>query len=474
MYMLVHNSIYTISNDGLGVGSEESTGFLSLLLQPVSTLLSVGFLPPHLYNKEYRGNPLSRFPGFSTRVFVEEESVLFLVSNDQQEEQEAYCFCFWTVTRAKGVDLEGFFEVRFVKVHVTNNTSNVLKFSSCRGVHRVLDEKRHWFKVELQGAQRNREAEVFQVSNDDTAVAQRRLKDKQPEEKKNTDCLVKEHEKEYLTGWKIKTGIQQQNGLVNETNVTLFAKLSVSVEGVEFKVEPHKDHTFKVEPHGNFDHVAGLHEVQTQDLIYYHLEHDREQHSTHELFNYREDNNETAFVFAEAEKIYAHESLTFNNTVTCDVISMWKVRLKDDTDARSDAEILATRGLLDKGKGNVLGMDIVKDQSGNTLRVSQSRFYNGKLEYQMVCTRLDIASEDVGMLDKFDRGLQTDVQVIVDFDYGMRRSITVMGRSITRVSFIESGFELNIVAGIATDALSKAIPGLRFQHRLNLLSNGIG
>ncbi|GJR54456.1 hypothetical protein Tco_1404977 [Tanacetum coccineum] len=135
------------------------------------------------------------------------------------------------------------------------------------------------------------------------------------------------------------------------------------------------------------------------------------------------------------------------------------------------AEIWATKGLLDKAKGNVLGMEIVRDQSGNTLRVSQSRFYNGKLvqtlleghsilslegslsrdcdvekngkwsciyavgsqEYQVVCTRLDIASADVGMLDKFDRGLQTDVHVFVDFDYTMGRSITVMGRSITRL-----------------------------------------
>ncbi|GKA88272.1 hypothetical protein Tco_0810036 [Tanacetum coccineum] len=114
-------------------------------------------------------------------------------------------------------------------------------------------------------------------------------------------------------------------------------------------------------------------------------------------------------------------------------------------------------------------MEIVRDQSGNTLRVSQSRFYNGKLvqtllkghsiltlegslsgdcdvekngkwsciyaigsqEYQMVCTRLDITSADVGMLDKFDRGLQTYVQVFMDFDYAMGRSIIVMGRSIT-------------------------------------------
>ncbi|GJT87164.1 ALP1-like protein isoform X1 [Tanacetum coccineum] len=40
-----------------------------------------------------------------------------------------------------------------------------------------------------KGAQWNREAEVFQVSNDDAVVAQRRLKDNQLEEKTNMDCL---------------------------------------------------------------------------------------------------------------------------------------------------------------------------------------------------------------------------------------------------------------------------------------------
>ncbi|GJV35248.1 hypothetical protein Tco_1407725 [Tanacetum coccineum] len=43
------------------------------------------------------------------------------------------------------------------------------------GVHGVQDEKRIWFEVELQGAQGDREAEGFHVSNDDAAVAQRRL-----------------------------------------------------------------------------------------------------------------------------------------------------------------------------------------------------------------------------------------------------------------------------------------------------------
>ncbi|GJZ88053.1 hypothetical protein Tco_0659835 [Tanacetum coccineum] len=44
--------------------------------------------------------------------------------------------------------------------------------------------------VELQGANGNREAKIFQVSNDDVAVAQRWLEEKQFEEKTNTDYLV--------------------------------------------------------------------------------------------------------------------------------------------------------------------------------------------------------------------------------------------------------------------------------------------
>ncbi|GJS87799.1 retrovirus-related pol polyprotein from transposon TNT 1-94 [Tanacetum coccineum] len=66
------------------------------------------------------------------------------------------------------------------------------------GVHGVQDAKRVWFEVELQGAQGDREAEVFQVSNDDAVVAQRRLGDKQPEEKTNMDCLVNKQEKVHL------------------------------------------------------------------------------------------------------------------------------------------------------------------------------------------------------------------------------------------------------------------------------------
>ncbi|GJU28658.1 hypothetical protein Tco_1167279 [Tanacetum coccineum] len=199
-----------------------------------------------------------------------------------------------------------------------------------------------------------------------------------------------------------------------------------------------------------------------------------------------------------------------------------------DEEENKQAEIWATKGLLDKAKGNVLGMEIVRDQSGNTLWVSQSRFYNGKLvqnlleghsilslegslsgdcnvekngkwsciyavgsqEYQMTCMRLDIASADVGMLDKFDRRLQTDIQVFMDLTKPWKdRSLSWVDQSqatyMTLIEAakeaiwlkghaIESGFELKIVAGIATCALSKAIPSPRFHHRLNLLSIGKG
>ncbi|GJW80924.1 hypothetical protein Tco_0144899, partial [Tanacetum coccineum] len=149
---------------------------------------------------------------------------------------------------------------------------------------------------------------------------------------------------------------------------------------------------------------------------------------------------ETNVTLLAKDKIYAHESLTFNNTVACEVISKWKAGLKDDMDARSDVYVLttvarnavtttmaitgsihqATKGLLDKAMGNVLGMEIVKDQSEGSLSwdcdVEKNDKWSciyavGSQEYLMVCTRLDIAFKDVGMLDKFDCRLQTDVQV---------------------------------------------------------------
>nr|GEX36805.1 zinc finger, CCHC-type [Tanacetum cinerariifolium] len=82
------------------------------------------------------------------------------------------------------------------------------------GVHEVQDEKCIWFEVELQGAQKDREAEGFQVSNDDASVGQRRLEDTQLEEKINIDCLEKEQEKK-----KVKESMEANIGKLLNYNV---------------------------------------------------------------------------------------------------------------------------------------------------------------------------------------------------------------------------------------------------------------
>ncbi|GJU34665.1 hypothetical protein Tco_1183019 [Tanacetum coccineum] len=69
---------------------------------------------------------------------------------------------------------------------------------------------------------------------------------------------------------------------------------------------------------------------------------------------YREDSNEDAFRVAVVEKIYAHESLTFNDTVF----------LKNSDDSHDYYWKYAPE------KGNILGLEIIRDQSGDTLRVS--------------------------------------------------------------------------------------------------------
>ncbi|GKA35239.1 hypothetical protein Tco_0721730 [Tanacetum coccineum] len=89
---------------------------------------------------------------------------------------------------------------------------------------------------------RDRKAEVFQVSNDDAAVAQRRLEDKQPEEKTNTDCLVKEQEKVHL-GIKVRanitvTGVPGQEGA--EGNVVEKKKMKVSIKANPRKLLKYK------------------------------------------------------------------------------------------------------------------------------------------------------------------------------------------------------------------------------------------
>ncbi|GKB54066.1 hypothetical protein Tco_0904819 [Tanacetum coccineum] len=58
------------------------------------------------------------------------------------------------------------------------------------------------------------------------------------------------------------------------------------------------------------------------------------------------------------------------------------------------AEIWVTKGLLVKAKGNILGWEIIRDQSGNTLRVSQSKIHNEKLVHTLLKGHSTLSLED--------------------------------------------------------------------------------
>ncbi|GJS02819.1 hypothetical protein Tco_0319327 [Tanacetum coccineum] len=136
---------------------------------------------------------------------------------------------------------------------------------------------------------------------------------------------------------------------------------------------------------------------------------------------YRGDNNMAALGVATVIEENAHESLTFRDAVACEVISKWISVMKEDMDTRSSmcmlsngfrqssddsniyywkyapgmfiylflyidymgftceskTEIWVTKGLLDETKKIILGMEIFRTHSGNTLRVSRFRFSNG-------------------------------------------------------------------------------------------------
>ncbi|GKA91517.1 zinc finger, CCHC-type containing protein [Tanacetum coccineum] len=443
------------------------------------------------------------------------------------------------------------------------------------GVHEVHDEKRVWFEVELQGAHGGREAEVFQVSNDDTAVAQRwleasNLKRRQTRTAWSTQQCMKSGVAKHLG----VAGIQQQNGLVDEINVTLFAKVSCFLiqsgmskvfwaedttrstylvnrspsSLIGFKkpidmlgffgwlasieqgmLEPVKvkciflgyhesivgnklwrldDVTSKVVLYrnmgfnesgkykktfigsgvgtGSVQVLQGVEfeEVQTQDLIYYHSSRDREQHSAWELFSYREDSNEAAFVVAVVDKIYAHESLTFNNTVSCEVISMWKAGLKEDMDVRSDVYVLSNGCRkssddshdyyweLRSGLPRVCWLKqreiyLVGRSSG--IRVAWKKeaiWLRGLLEELGVeLNSVAVNCDNQGAIHLSRNHVFHERTKHINVRYHFIREVL----EAKTVEVLKVGTEHNVA-----DALTKVVPGHKLQHCLELLSVGIG
>nr|GEX31875.1 zinc finger, CCHC-type [Tanacetum cinerariifolium] len=100
---------------------------------------------------------------------------------------------------------------------------------------------------------------------------------------------------------------------------------------------------------------------------------------------YRGDNNMAALGVVAVIEEYGHESLTFRDAVTCEVISKWISVMTEDMDTHSNCmrfayeskDEICTKGLLDESKEIILGMEMFGTQSGNTLKVSRFRFSNG-------------------------------------------------------------------------------------------------
>ncbi|GKB37240.1 hypothetical protein Tco_0882182 [Tanacetum coccineum] len=194
-----------------------------------------------------------------------------------------------------------------------------------------------------------------------------------------------------------------------------------ALQGDEFEVEPLDGHTFEVKPHGNVDHVVGSQEVQTQDLIYYHPARDREQHSVWEPFS----------------------------------IEKTVMRLLLQLLCNGDRNAVTTTMAITRSI----------HQSGNTLRVSRSRIHNEKLVQTLLKGHSILLLEGYlfrGTCDVEKNNRRTSFLWILTtpwVDQSQAAYMTLTGAWKKEIwlkgLLAESGYELSLVAGIATGALVK-------------------
>ncbi|GKB01229.1 hypothetical protein Tco_0829273 [Tanacetum coccineum] len=213
----------------------------------------------------------------------------------------------------------------------------------------------------------------YKESNNHAAVVQRKLEVKQLEGKTNTDSLVNKqvHHGENVRAVIMKTGVLSEEG----------------AEGYDAE-------------------------------------------------RYRGDSNMAALGVAAVIKEYAHESLTFRDAVACEVISKWIYVMKEDMDTRPSMCMLSNDFRRSSDDSNILywncapvrkrkqfsnemsvhillgghsTLSLEGGLSGNRDEEKKSKgsciYALGSHVYQIVCTRPDIASADVGMLNVFDCGL---------------------------------------------------------------------
>ncbi|GKC05536.1 hypothetical protein Tco_0997146 [Tanacetum coccineum] len=269
------------------------------------------------------------------------------------------------------------------------------------GVHGVHDEKRVWFEVELQGAQRDREAEVFQTK--EISVEDQDGLPSSSVWKTPIDMLG-------FFGWlaSIKQGMLEP---VKVKCIFLgYHKRCCKELSLRWNC---RTFTFEVEPHRNVDHVVGSQEVQTRIDLYYHPESCLRAIGSMGTIQYREDSNDSDGYYWES-----------------------------------------TPRFVVKAKGIYLGTPLLSLE-GNSLSGDCEWKKNGKLVMiYMRCGSHGVvgwSARDLTCIckfelswNKFDRGL-----LVRSFTRAWKKEIWLKGL------LAESGYELSLVAGIATGALVK-------------------
>ncbi|GJT69078.1 hypothetical protein Tco_1028364 [Tanacetum coccineum] len=212
------------------------------------------------------------------------------------------------------------------------------------------------------------------------------------------------------------------------------------LQGDEFKVEPPGDHTFEVEPQGNVGQKTGLKEEMDARSDAYVLNNGCRKSSDDRNSYYSKYLPGKCtwygdFQGLESEYSKRSQSMFYNEKLVQTLLE--------------GHSILSLEGSLSGG------CDVEK---------------NGQ-EYHGVCIRLDIASADMGMLDGFDRGLQTNEAKLQHMGVLSATEATYMTltKAVQDAIWLkglstESEAKLRSVAGIVTSALMKSVFGSRFQH----------
>nr|GEV45611.1 integrase, catalytic core [Tanacetum cinerariifolium] len=162
---------------------------------------------------------------------------------------------------------------------------------------------------------------------------------------------------------------------------------------------------------------------------------------------YRGDSNMAALGVARVIEEYAHESLTFRNAFACEVISKWISVMKEDMDTRfsmyyigftckSKAEIWVTKCLLVEAKEVILGLEIFRAQSGNTLRVSRFWFFNRMSVHILLGGHSTLSLEgdlSVNRDEEKKSGPQSEVPALVEAAAYPRRLTIITKVEIVRI-----------------------------------------